>query len=187
MARPMKAPRPWGAETPSFFAIALPPRHSGPSTRRSAYPSTHAVANWPRPSFMIGAGLCGIVPPCRALADGRDSNGHRSKDASERTRGGFRPLFDRAVSAFARDGRNRMTLQRILLACLAIVGGASAVHGQEVIVKVGTVRSISTATIQWAVEKGYFKDYGIKVVTETLDTAANSIALLAQNQLQLVE
>src|SRR5258707_5690747 len=27
----------------------------------------------------------------------------------------------------------------------------------------------------------------IKVVTETLDTAANSIALLAQNQLQLVE
>src|SRR5262245_54775777 len=90
-------------------------------------------------------------------------------------------------SAFARDGRNRMTLQRILLACLAIVGGASAVHGQEVTVKVGTVRSISTATILWAVEKGYFKDYGIKVVTETLDTAANSIALLAQNQLQLVE
>src|SRR5215813_2086710 len=61
MARPMKAPRPWGAETPSFFAIALPPRHSGLSTRPSAYPSTHAVANWPRPSFMIGAGLCAIV------------------------------------------------------------------------------------------------------------------------------
>src|SRR6516164_538253 len=61
MARPIKAPRPWGAETPSFFAIALPPRHSGPSTRRPAYPSTYAVANWPRPSFMIGVGLCGIV------------------------------------------------------------------------------------------------------------------------------
>jgi hypothetical protein len=38
-------------------------------------------------------------PPCRARADGRDSNGHRSKDASECTRGGFRPLFDRAVSS----------------------------------------------------------------------------------------
>src|SRR5712691_602420 len=76
---------------------------------------------------------------------------------------------------------------RALLACLAIVGGASAVYGQEVTVKVGTVRSISTATILWAVEKGYFKEYGIKVVTDTLDTAANSIALLAQNQLQLVE
>src|SRR5262252_4100133 len=224
MARPMKAPRPWGAETPSFFAIALPPRHSGPSTRRSAYPSTHAVANWPRPSFMIGVGLCGIVRraahgPMGVIAMGIVANTQASAPVADfgrfsiapfRRRAGRRarkPCAWRAMrcgrktsiatardaissnsnSAFARDGRNRMTLQRILLACLAIVGGASAVHGQEVIVKVGTVRSISTATILWAVEKGYFKDYGIKVVTETLDTAANSIALLAQNQLQLVE
>jgi NitT/TauT family transport system substrate-binding protein len=76
---------------------------------------------------------------------------------------------------------------RILLACLAILGTASAARADEVTVKVGTVRSISTATILWAAEKGYFKPFGIKVVTETLDTAANSIALLAQNQLQLVE
>src|SRR5712691_9369014 len=76
---------------------------------------------------------------------------------------------------------------RALLACLAVVSGASATQAEELTVKVGTVRSISTATILWAAEKGYFKEYGIKVVTETLDTAANSIALLAQNQLQLVE
>ena len=85
-----------------------------------------------------------------------------------------------------------LVIKRTLLACLAVVGGASIApdriaQAQEVIVKVGTVRSISTATILWAAEKGYFKEYGIKVVTETLDTAANSIALLAQNQLQLVE
>ena len=80
-----------------------------------------------------------------------------------------------------------MRVQRTLLACLAVIGGASVAHAQEVTVKIGTVRSISTAAILWGVEKGYFKDYGIKVVTETLDTAANSIALLAQNQLQLVE
>src|SRR5262245_2033061 len=80
-----------------------------------------------------------------------------------------------------------MTVQRTLLACLAVIGGTNAALAQEVTVKVGTVRSISTATILWAAEKGYFKEYGIKVVTETLDTAANSIALLAQNQLQLVE
>ena len=85
-----------------------------------------------------------------------------------------------------------LVIKRTLLACLAVVGGASiapdrVVQAQEVTVKVGTVRSISTATILWAAEKGYFKEYGIKVVTETLDTAANSIALLAQNQLQLVE
>src|SRR6266545_7523895 len=80
-------------------------------------------------------------------------------------------------------------LQRILLACLGIVGLplTAPASAQEVTVKVGAVRSISTATILWGIEKGYFKEYGIKVVTETLDTAANSIALLAQNQLQLVE
>jgi NitT/TauT family transport system substrate-binding protein len=80
-----------------------------------------------------------------------------------------------------------MRLRRTLFASTAIIAGALAVHAQEVTVKVGTVRSISTATILWGVEKGYFKEHGINVLTETLDTAANSIALLAQNQLQLVE
>ena len=80
-------------------------------------------------------------------------------------------------------------LRRSVLACLATLGAvpAPAADAQEVTVKVGAVRSISTVAILWASEKGYFKEYGIKVVPETLDTAANSIALLAQNQLQLVE
>jgi NitT/TauT family transport system substrate-binding protein len=78
-------------------------------------------------------------------------------------------------------------LKRSLLACLAVVGAAGTASAEEVTVKVGTVRSISTVSILWAVEKGYFKEHGIKVVTENLDTAANSIALLAQNQLQIVE
>src|SRR5436190_6076325 len=77
--------------------------------------------------------------------------------------------------------------QRGFIACLAFACGVSAAQAEELTVKVGTVRSISTATILWASEKGYFKDYGIKVATETLDTASNSIALLAQNQLQMVE
>jgi NitT/TauT family transport system substrate-binding protein len=78
--------------------------------------------------------------------------------------------------------------QRTLLACLAI-GAAfnAAARAQEVTVKVGTVRSISTVSILWAVERGYFKEFGIKVVNENFDTASNSIALLAQNQLQIVE
>ena len=58
-----------------------------------------------------------------------------------------------------------MTVRRILLACLAIIGGASAAYAQEVTVKVGAVRSISTAAILWGVDKGYFKDYGIKAVS----------------------
>src|SRR4030081_1523742 len=82
-----------------------------------------------------------------------------------------------------------VVLQRSLLACLVPLCAlhAPAAGAQEVTVKVGAVRSISTVAILWASEKGYFKEYGIKVSMDTLDTAANSIALLAQNQLQLVE
>jgi NitT/TauT family transport system substrate-binding protein len=84
-----------------------------------------------------------------------------------------------------------MRFERTLLACCAagaIVGaGVDAARAEETTIKVGTVRSISTVSILWAAEKGYFKELGIKVVTENLDTAASSIALLAQNQLQVVE
>ncbi len=80
-----------------------------------------------------------------------------------------------------------MRVRTILLASLAMMASAGVARAQEVTVKIGTVRSISTVSILWAVEKGYFKEFGIKVVNENLDTAANSIALLAQNQLQLVE
>ena len=79
---------------------------------------------------------------------------------------------------------------RTLLACVAVLSAAfsrAPACAQEVTVKIGTVRSISTVAILWAAEQGYFKEFGIKVVNENLDTAANSIALLAQNQLQIVE
>src|SRR5260370_33243304 len=49
------------------------------------------------------------------------------------------------------------------------------------------VKPISWAATLAAIEKGYFKAFGIKVETEDLDTSANVIALLAQNQLQLAE
>jgi NitT/TauT family transport system substrate-binding protein len=78
-------------------------------------------------------------------------------------------------------------ITRALLACFATIGCVGGACAQETTVRIGTVRSISTVAILWAVEKGYFKEFGIKVVNENLDTAANSIALLAQNQLQMVE
>ena len=78
-------------------------------------------------------------------------------------------------------------LKRILVVCLAIVGGAAAAHAEDVTVKVGMVKSISSVATLTAIDKGYFKAFGIKVETEDLDTSANVIALLAQNQLQVVE
>jgi NitT/TauT family transport system substrate-binding protein len=78
-------------------------------------------------------------------------------------------------------------LNRNLLVFIALLGGATAALAQDITVRVGTVKSISTVATLTAIEKGYFKAFGIKVETEELDTSANVIALLAQNQLQIVE
>lgn len=79
------------------------------------------------------------------------------------------------------------TLERAALMSLAIVAGAGAAQAQETTVKIGLVKSISNAANLWAVEKGYFREVGIKLQIELLDTSANTLALLAQNQLQIVE
>jgi len=68
---------------------------------------------------------------------------------------------------------------------LAILTGPAA--AQETTVKIGLVKSISNAANLWAIEKGYFREVGIKLQVEDLDTSANVLALLAQNQLQLIE
>ena len=50
------------------------------------------------------------------------------------------------------------------------------------------MRSISNVANLWAIEKGYFREAGIKLVVEELDTSPPTyIALLAQNQLQIIE
>jgi len=84
-------------------------------------------------------------------------------------------------------GKKRMTLTRTLLVSLALGAVAGAAHAQEVTIRVGMVKSITSVVALSAIEKGYFKEFGIKVETEFLDTAANSIALVAQNQFQIVE
>ena len=65
-----------------------------------------------------------------------------------------------------REKRMSFVLRRTLLACLATLGAVRRrrAQAQEVTVKVGAVSSISTVAILWAIEKGYFKEYGIKVV-----------------------
>ena len=63
-------------------------------------------------------------------------------------------------------------------------GGAGA---QEQTVRVGMVRALSSTATMIAIEKGYFKDYGIKVVTEDIDSSIDALAIVAQNRLQVVE
>src|SRR3954465_13207813 len=76
---------------------------------------------------------------------------------------------------------------RALVASLALVAGIIGAHAQETTIKIGLVKSISNVANLWAMERGYFKEVGIKLVPEDLDTSAKVLGLLAQNQLQVIE
>ncbi len=78
-------------------------------------------------------------------------------------------------------------IKRAAVVSLALAACAGTAFAQETTVKIGLVKSISNAANLWAIEKGYFREVGIKLQVEDLDTTANVLALLAQNQLQLVE
>src|SRR3984893_1552346 len=92
-----------------------------------------------------------------------------------------------AISSSENDAEETMTMHRVRIAIGALAATAWAAQAQEATVHVGMVRSISSVATLTAIEKGYFKEAGIKVVTEDLDTSAIMIALLAQNQLQVIE
>ncbi len=52
--------------------------------------------------------------------------------------------------------------------------------------RVGSVRSTASLATTIAVEKGYFREAGIKVELTDLDTSTDTIAVVAQNRLQIV-
>src|SRR5882724_5907857 len=86
-----------------------------------------------------------------------------------------------------RRQRPMAILRRTLIASLALAASAWTAQAQETAIRIGLVKSISNAANLWAIEKGYFRAVGIKLQVEDLDTSANVLALLAQNQLQLIE
>jgi NitT/TauT family transport system substrate-binding protein len=64
--------------------------------------------------------------------------------------------------------------------------GGSAASAQETTVKVGMARSTSNSAELMAINKGYFKQFGIKLEIEDIESSANVIALLAQGRLNMV-
>src|SRR6267154_2554009 len=77
----------------------------------------------------------------------------------------------------------------ILLAALGVgvgLGSAGTANAQEKTIKVGIARSTSNAAELMALKHGYFKAAGIKLEWDDIDSTANVIALLAQNQYQIV-
>jgi len=73
----------------------------------------------------------------------------------------------------------------IVLAAFAAVGTAPG-GAQEHNIKVGIARSVSNSAELMAIKKGWFKEYGITLDWDDIDTTANVIALLAQNRYQIV-
>ncbi len=60
----------------------------------------------------------------------------------------------------------------------------SAASPQTIVV--GEVPSVPAAAIYLAVEKGYFKEAGLDVQLETINTSSTAMALLASNRMQVV-
>ncbi len=75
-------------------------------------------------------------------------------------------------------------LRAVLLACIALAPVAA--YAQEQTVHIGMARSVSNGAELIAIEKGYFKEHGIRVEIELLDSSANAIALLAQGRLDMI-
>jgi NitT/TauT family transport system substrate-binding protein len=73
----------------------------------------------------------------------------------------------------------------IVLVALGVTAAGSA-NAQDTTVKVGIARSTSNAAELMALKRGYFKDAGIALQWDDIDTTANVIALLAQNQYNIV-
>lgn len=74
----------------------------------------------------------------------------------------------------------------LMLMCFQVGFQGRAAVAQDAVVRIGMARSVSNGAELIAIEKGYFKDAGIKVEIDDIDTSANTIALLAQNRLQIV-
>jgi NitT/TauT family transport system substrate-binding protein len=79
-----------------------------------------------------------------------------------------------------------MTLRSLtVLAAFAMMLSAAA-WADDTTIHVALVRSISNGAELVALDRGYFKQYGLNVVIEDIDTSANTIAMLATNRLQIV-
>ena len=80
-----------------------------------------------------------------------------------------------------------MKFRHGVLAVFALVAAATAARAQETTIKVAAARAISVAATLYGIEHGYFKEAGIKLELEDINSSADVMAMLAQNQYQIVE
>jgi NitT/TauT family transport system substrate-binding protein len=79
-----------------------------------------------------------------------------------------------------------MKVSGLVVIAVVLALAMPAAPAQEQVVRVGSVKSTASLATLIAVEKGYFKDAGIRVELTDLDTSTDSLAVVAQNRLQIV-
>jgi len=79
-----------------------------------------------------------------------------------------------------------ISVGRALTIGYALTALSSPAAAEDSTIRIGMARSTSNAAELMAIEKGYLKEYGIKLDVDDLDSSANAIALLAQNRYQIV-
>jgi NitT/TauT family transport system substrate-binding protein len=78
-------------------------------------------------------------------------------------------------------------MKRTIFAALAIAASTLSAAAQETVIKVGTARAISVGSTLYAIEKGYFKEAGIKLEMDYINSSADVMAMIAQGQYNIVE
>lgn len=79
-------------------------------------------------------------------------------------------------------------MKRIALIGVALATLLAPVQAQELTtIKVGTARAISVGATLYAMKHGYFKEAGINVDLDYINSSADVMAMVAQNQYQIVE
>jgi NitT/TauT family transport system substrate-binding protein len=76
-------------------------------------------------------------------------------------------------------------IARSLLLGMSLAGVAGPTYAQETI-KMGVVRSLANGALLLAEHNGYFKEAGVKVELEYLQSSATGMASLAQGQLNII-
>ena len=78
-------------------------------------------------------------------------------------------------------------MRRLLSISTAALALAAIPARADTAIKIGTVQSFGAVVTYIAKDKGYFKQEGLDVDISFMNSAANLVALLAQNEIQIVE
>ncbi len=76
---------------------------------------------------------------------------------------------------------------RSILAALALCAAGGAAAQERPVITIATVMSVPSVANFWAEEKGYFREAGVEVRVEVVDSLTKAVALLATNQIQLAQ